>query len=96
MMDLPSRGVVANAAVLSWGADLKEMSGIARDAQRDGVSGYEPEELLARRGKVQRGFSFATLEAAEYTPDLALGAAQRLRPPVTSHVLPINFHSSRP
>jgi hypothetical protein len=63
MMDLPSRGAVANAAVPSWGADLKEMSGIARDAQRDPRSGYEPEELLARTREVQPGFPLATLEA---------------------------------
>jgi hypothetical protein len=63
MIDLPDRGVVANATISSWGADLKKMSGIARDAQRDPGSGYEPEDLLARTREVQPGFPLATLEA---------------------------------
>jgi hypothetical protein len=65
MINLPSRGVVANAAIPSGGADLKKMSATTRDAQRDEGSGYEPEELLARSRKVQPGFPCATLETKE-------------------------------
>src|SRR6267142_1304654 len=32
----------------SWGADLKERSESARDAQRDGESGYKPEATRAK------------------------------------------------